>query len=662
MKKIKIFSIFAMFIISLCILASCTSSVDATGSLQYLKSTRYTLTLKATVTDKSRQITGGSVSIILYDSEGTRVTSSSCDSIVFPTISTTTTPVTSTSTTTTPVTSTGTSTTPVTGTSTTTTTISSTTSGTTTTTEEQDDNTLSETVTLTALESNTKYVAKLVCTIKDETVTLAEKEVKTNTAGSSNEEAIHISTVDDFQQMSNDLDGYYILDNDISIGTVLEGNDGLPELEEGKMTEWSPLFSNSTSKAFTGTFDGNGYTISNFKQTSSQSYYGFFGYLAEGATIKNLNFENVYIKCARYSDTRVGVVAGYADIGCTLENVNVTNVDITITSSSTSGKTFYVGGLIGENTGGNIKECELMDIEITVSGSKTICVGGIAGYNGPAQSFWIDDCTIKGSITITQTYNSSSTLSKNDQIVQTIGGAVGHNAGNIRNVICNVDITSKFELDDSVIENVYGKVDSEDESDDAKKEWKIDKELNVAVGMFCGFNSNTGMIKKCVTSGDLSFTSLNAYNVKLGLFCGYNVSKIGLAINEVAYINNNNVIDVILTEEDQKRNDKTDETNKEETSTQAEESNENETTENDNSSGTSDDTKKDEGLPYERILEFSFLGSESSTAIYYYELPTNEDSYYISSCDDLLGDSTAIENFNDAETFNVLIEELKKLF
>ena len=73
--------------------------------------------------------------------------------------------------------------------------------------------------------------------------------------------------------MVNDLDGYYILDNDIALGTGNAENEGITEIEKGDLKEWTPVFSSSSSKAFTGTFDGNGHTISNFKQTSSTSDY-----------------------------------------------------------------------------------------------------------------------------------------------------------------------------------------------------------------------------------------------------------------------------------------------------------------------------------------------------------------------------------------------------
>ncbi len=650
MKKIKFLSIFAMFIISLCILTGCSGKVTAKGSLEVLSATRYTLSIKATVSDNDNQITSGSVSVVLYDTDGTRQTSSSCDSLA--------------------------------------------------TSDEGN----TQTVTLTALDSNTSYVAKLICTIKDKTVTLCEIDACTTKAGESEEDAIHITCKDDFDKMLNDLDGYYVLDNDISIGTDPVENEETGELEtldKAGLVEWSSLFSSSTSKAFTGTFDGKGYTISNFKQTSSLSYYGFFGYLSEGATIKNVNFKNVYIKSARYSDTYCGTVAGYADVGVTLENVNVENASITISTSTTSGKTFYVGGLVGQYYSGSIIDCKLTDLDMNITGSKATYVGGIAGYNALAQGKWIQDCQVSGNINVSQIYNTSSTFSKSDQIIEIVGGVVGHNDGRIKNTISNINITSSFSIDSSLYDTIYAKVNSEDTSNDAEKEWKIDNSLNVAIGSFVGYN--TGIIKDCVTSGDLSFESINAYNVKLGLFCGYNTSDFDLSINNTAYINNDNTINFVLRDEDKQTistedtttstdsNDEVSTASEDTTTTPSSSETTVITTENtgesssttgettiittDNtgeSSGTTGETNDSDNnsssgdtttptISYERILEFSYLGSNGDKLIYYYELPEGE-NYSISICEELLGESTAIENFTNAETLEKLITELRKLF
>ena len=571
MKKCRLFSILAIFIIGILTFTSCSSKATATGEVSILDQTRYTLTIKATLNDDKKEVTAGSVQIQIYK-DGDRKTTSNCDKLG----------------------------------------------------GSNEDK--SQQVTIQSLEENTTYTVKLVCTINDKQYTLAEEEAKTNKAGSSQEVAIHIKTADDFSKISNDLSGYYILDNDIALGTGKAENEGITEIEKMDLKEWTPLFSNSSSKAFTGTFDGNGHTISNFKQTSSTSDYGFFGYLSEGATVKNINFDNVYISMNRYNDTYVGVVAGRAALGTSISNVNVTNLKMKVTTSSTSGKAFYVGGLIGQNTGGNITNSTVKDLDLTVENGKIIYVGGIAGENSMAEGKWIEDCTVTGKITVNQVnINVSSDLSKSIEVVQLVGGAVGKNDGRVRNTISYVNIESKFNMDKDFAEKIYANKDSDDKSEDAEKEWKINNQINVAIGSFAGYNH--GIIRNAAAAGSINFQTYNAYNVALGLFCGFNVSDIKPSINHIAYLNNNSTISIKLKEVD----------------------------------GTTSPTV----LKYDRVFNITVTGKEEENQAYY-EMPT---TYERDECVEAFGTNTEISDFTvtgrdtfDAEAYAKLIEELKKLF
>ena len=78
-----------------------------------------------------------------------------------------------------------------------------------------------------------------------------------------------ISEAEDLKNIS--FDGKYILLNDIDLGGA----------------EWTPI--GTSSSPFTGEFNGNGYTVSNFKITTGRAYVGLFGY-NEGV-IKNLGVE-----------------------------------------------------------------------------------------------------------------------------------------------------------------------------------------------------------------------------------------------------------------------------------------------------------------------------------------------------------------------------------
>ena len=55
-------------------------------------------------------------------------------------------------------------------------------------------------------------------------------------------------------------------------------------------SETLPVIGTAADQAFAGTFDGNGYTISNANFSSTNSVAGLFGYLASSAVVENIMF------------------------------------------------------------------------------------------------------------------------------------------------------------------------------------------------------------------------------------------------------------------------------------------------------------------------------------------------------------------------------------
>jgi len=75
---------------------------------------------------------------------------------------------------------------------------------------------------------------------------------------------------------------------------------------------FSPIGNNSTK--FTGSYDGDGYTINGLTiDRESTNYIGLFGY-TNGATIQDLGVTNVNIKGARWVGGLVGRVMGNSTI------------------------------------------------------------------------------------------------------------------------------------------------------------------------------------------------------------------------------------------------------------------------------------------------------------------------------------------------------------
>jgi len=169
------------------------------------------------------------------------------------------------------------------------------------------------------------------------------------------------------------------------------------------------IIGNSTTK-FSGVFDGNGHTVTNFNHTSTGSYnIGLFGYVYNG-DIKNLGLiePNIDAGTKDYIGSLVGLLREGAITGCYVEGGSVaggyevgglvgiiykgkiTNCYSTASVSGTGGD---VGGLVGENGwDGTITNCYATGSVVGES-----AVGGLVGENG-----WygtITNCYATGSVT-----------------------------------------------------------------------------------------------------------------------------------------------------------------------------------------------------------------------------------------------------------------------
>lgn len=154
---------------------------------------------------------------------------------------------------------------------------------------------------------------------------------------------------------------------------------------------------------FKGTFDGNGYTISNFKINDvNNDYTGLFAY--NDGIIKDLRLSNVTIDVEKAGSVGIGIVAGY-NSGL-IKKVIVSNGKINAVSKSWLGLDiqsayFDIGGIVGYNDGSNnasknlnnnVERCEatveinaeakgLNVAGIQIGGRKScVNVGAIVGY------------------------------------------------------------------------------------------------------------------------------------------------------------------------------------------------------------------------------------------------------------------------------------------
>ena len=174
------------------------------------------------------------------------------------------------------------------------------------------------------------------------------------------ETVIEISNLSDLNGIKDNLQASYRLANNIS----LLGSE-----------EFSTV-----QGVFSGTFDGNGYTISGLKISSANAKTsGIFEQLSS-ATIKNLQLKNISVSLLQESENdyaKAGILAGKITQGTKIENVSIDSCSLLVNSKSTT----YTGLIAGEiNDGSTIKNCFINGNITTINTSdKTNEIGGLFG-------------------------------------------------------------------------------------------------------------------------------------------------------------------------------------------------------------------------------------------------------------------------------------------
>ena len=164
--------------------------------------------------------------------------------------------------------------------------------------------------------------------------------------------------------------------------------------------DWTPIGTNFYN-SYTGTFDGDGHTITGLTVTTNDQYVGLFGRLGKAGTVKNVVMDGIQITC----NHRLGYAGGVAGFswGGTIENCSV--------SGSVSG-TICAGGVVGIQWEASITGCSS---SATVKGM--VQVGGVAGETNSGAT--MAACYATGNVTI-----------EIDPINNILGGGlVGFNAG-----------------------------------------------------------------------------------------------------------------------------------------------------------------------------------------------------------------------------------------
>jgi hypothetical protein len=243
-----------------------------------------------------------------------------------------------------------------------------------------------------------------------------------------------ITNADELNETRDDLDGYYILMNDIDLDDydVSSWNGGQGFIPIGT--------SENENTFFSGYFNGQNHIISNLYVSNFDYANGLFG-MTLNATIINLFLNDVYVNHDSYSFVGGLIGAAY--------NTNVSNCHVTGTIFSGNDDT---GGLIGSlggfaYGGAVITQCYIVNCSSSCSVAGAEDIGGFIGQVENSNIFY---CYSMG--TVTSSYDfvggfiGSSYYEYTPDVVisdcysrvditgyDSIGGFIGLNTGNVYN-------------------------------------------------------------------------------------------------------------------------------------------------------------------------------------------------------------------------------------
>lgn len=243
-----------------------------------------------------------------------------------------------------------------------------------------------------------------------------------------NPDAQPISTKEDLKAIVNDLDGDYVLTNDIDISGE----------------NWTPI--GTIEEPFKGTLDGDGHMISGLTieeelyMENEEYYIGLFGVLQGGSqtnavTISDLTLEGtIVLRGGQGIDNeelemwlQAGTLAAEVNWAifdnCT-NRVNIT-ADFSMTQD-TDDMNLYVGGMVGgcnDNSHMYFKQCTNEgEITVKVNGGEEVMAytGGLIGRG--VADIAIQECTNKGNITVS---TKTSDVEGGQTVVTYTGGMAG---------------------------------------------------------------------------------------------------------------------------------------------------------------------------------------------------------------------------------------------
>jgi hypothetical protein len=308
----------------------------------------------------------------------------------------------------------------------------------------------------------------------------------------------------DLENMANDLTGnyYLIADIDLTVG----GN-------------WTPI-ANGLTTWFTGTLDGDGYTIDGLTINRAVLYNGLFGAIRGTAQIYDVTLTNVDITGGNFSGALVGHIVATA----TDEPVITKCSSSGSMKATTLGSVSSLGGLIGRAEGitASGKAVFIYDSSssCTVDENSSLVTTDHGGFVGSAvQLATIQNCFATGNVT-----GGSDTAG--------IGGFIGGMSTGADISFCYA--TGNVVAAESQGGGFVGYNNNVSGTGIIEKCYATGNVTNIGgstlgpMGGFVGSNGNGGDIQNCYAWGDV--TSDQA-TVEVGGFCGKDISGVTPFVN-----------------------------------------------------------------------------------------------------------------------------------
>ena len=243
----------------------------------------------------------------------------------------------------------------------------------------------------------------------------------------------------------------------IKLGADIVLNEG--DAKDWKKTapknEWQPI-APTEAKAFAGTFDGQGHTISGmYMNVNSKDNIGLFGYTEVGSVVKNLRVVNSYIYARNAYG--VGSIVGYAKGN--VENVYADTIIDVVAQRNLGEMCRAIGGIVGlANNHATTKNTQKVSNcwyagKITAAGHVE-AVGGIVGEAqrrggssaapGLDYTFLMEHCLFDGELCSDK--NPTIEVEANES-GESVGGLLGREAPFMRVTIQDCLVTGKMDME-----------------------------------------------------------------------------------------------------------------------------------------------------------------------------------------------------------------------